>query len=435
MPWEVLSPRTVFAPYTRLFAVPGAARFSLAGWLGRLPASTTGLGTVLLVSGQTGSYALAGTVSGTFALAYSVGSPQWARGVDRRGQGAVLRRSVLAFLLSGGGFVAAVVAAAPVWSWFALAALCGASTPNIGSLVRARWAHALDGPAKVQTAFAFESVVDEVVFVVGPPVVTFLAALVSPPAGFLTGLAAGVAGSAWLAAQAATEPPGHRPDGASGGRRRGAVLSPTVLVVTVSGVAVGGVFGAMDVVVVGFARAGGAPALAGVALAAYAGGSLVAGLVYGLATRLPGTLETRFAVCSLLFGAAAQLLLLVGSVTVLIPVTFLAGLAIAPTLVSGMSLVEARVPRAALTESLSWTTAGLTAGVTAGAALAGVAVDGWGARSAFAVPALAAGLAAVLALGGTVLLRRTTGVGPAPIPAAVPGPGDPLPGRHSAGES
>ncbi|MCU1612637.1 MAG: major facilitator superfamily 1, partial [Frankiales bacterium] len=404
MPWEVLSPRTVFAPYTRLFGVPGAARFSLAGWLGRLPASTTGLGTVLLVSGRTGSYALAGSVSGTFALSYSVGSPAWARWVDRRGQGAVLNRSVLAFLVLGAGFVAAVVARAPIWSWFALAALTGASTPNVGSLVRARWAHALAEPAARRTAFAFESVVDEVVFVVGPPVVTVLAALASPPAGFLTGLVLGVAGMAWLAAQVPTEPPAHpRRQGAT--ERRWAALSPAVLVVTASWVAVGGVFGAMDVVVVGFARAQGSPTVAGAALAAYAAGSLVAGLVYGLA-RLPGTLETRFAACSLLFGLAAQLLLVVGSLPVLVPVSFLAGLAIAPTLVSGMSLVEARVPRAALTESLSWTTAGLTAGVTAGAALAGAAVDRWGARPAFAVPALAAALAAVLALAGTAVLRR-----------------------------
>ena len=88
-----MSPRTVLDPYVRLFAVPGAASFSLAGWLGRLPASTTGLGTVLLISGETGSYTLAGAVSGTFALAYSVGSPLWARGIDRRGQSTVLRRS------------------------------------------------------------------------------------------------------------------------------------------------------------------------------------------------------------------------------------------------------------------------------------------------------------------------------------------------------
>lgn len=414
----VLSPRTVFAPYARLFGSPGAARFSLAGWLGRLPASTTGLGTVLLISGETGRYALAGAVSGTFALAYSVGSPVWARGVDRRGQSGVLRRSMGAFLLLGAGFVVAVLTGAPVWTWFALAALTGASTPNIGSLVRARWAHALAEPRQLQTAFAFESVVDEVVFVVGPPLVTFLAALVSPPAGFLTGLALGVAGGAWLAVQAATEPP-VQPHEQGAVARRWAALSRPVVLVTVPSVAVGCVFGAMDVVVVGFAQGEGQRAIAGVALAAYAGGSLVAGLAYGLA-RLPGSLEARFAGCSLLFGLAAQLLLLVHSLALLVPVTFVAGLAIAPTLVSGMSLVEARVSRRALTESLSWTTAGLTAGVTAGAALAGAAVDAWGARAAFAVPSLAAALAAVLALAGVALLRRSR-------PAVVPGPGDPLP--------
>ena len=418
--------RRLFAPYTRLFAVPGAARFSLAGWLARVPASTTGLGTVLLVSGETGSYALAGGVSGTFALAYSVGSPAWARAIDRRGQGSVLARSMVAFLVLGIAFVVAVLAGTPVWSWFVFAALTGASTPNVGSMVRARWAHALPDAAQRQTAFAFESVVDEVVFVVGPPVVTFLAALVSPPAGFLTGLAVGVVGGSWLARQATTEPPVH-PHDPSAASRRWAALSPTVLVVTVASLAVGCVFGAMDVVVVGFAQAAGAPAMAGVALAAYAGGSLVGGLVYGLA-RVPGTLEARFLGCSLLFGVAAQLLLAVGALAVLVPVTFLAGLAIAPTLIAGMSLVEARVHRSSLTEALSWTTAGLTAGVTAGAALAGAAVDGWGAHAAFAVPALGAGLSALLALAGIPLLRSRRR-------AAVVHPGDPVPDVERGGES
>jgi MFS family permease len=58
------------------------------------------------------------------------------------------------------------------------------------------------------------------------------------------------------------------------------------------------------------------------------------------------------------------------------------------------------VPRSALTEALAWTTTGLTVGVTAGSAVAGAAVDGWGARAAFAVPCVAAGLAALLALAG-----------------------------------
>ncbi|MGK5112386.1 MULTISPECIES: MFS transporter [unclassified Geodermatophilus] len=399
-----MSPRTVFAPYARLFAVPGSVAFSFAGWVARLPIPMLGLGAVLLVAGETGSYGLAGAVSGTLALSFSVASPQWARAMDRRGQGAVLRWAMTAYLLSGVAFVAAVTAGAPRWSWFALAAVCGASGPNIGSLVRARWVAALEDAGRRQTAFALEAVVDEVVFVVGPPLVTLLATLVAPPVGFLTGIVLGSAGGFWLAGQRGTEPALHRPDPASPVRRWAAV-NATVLVVAVTYVAVGAVFGAVDVVVVGFADAEGAPALAGLALAVYAGGSLVAGLLYGV-VRLPGTLTARFLATAVAFGVAAQLMWGVSSLVVLVGAGFLAGLAIAPVLVSGTSLVESRVPRAALTEALSWTTTGLTLGVTAGSALAGAAVDAWGAETAFAVPATAAALAALVALAGAPLLRR-----------------------------
>jgi MFS family permease len=197
-----------------------------------------------------------------------------------------------------------------------------------------------------------------------------------------------------------------------------------VLVVAGAYVAVGVVFGALDVVVVGFADAEGVPALAGLALAVFAGGSLVAGLLYGV-VRLPGTLTSRFLATAIAFGLAAQLLWGVGSLVVLVGVGFLAGLTIAPVLVSGTSLVESRVPRAALTEALSWTTTGLTLGVTAGAALAGAAVDAWGAEAAFAVPALAAALAVALALAGAPVLRR---------PAAdLPHGGSPRVEREAAG--
>src|SRR3712207_9231206 len=62
---------TVFSPYARLFAVPGSLAFSFAGWVARLPIPMLGLGAVLLVAGETGSYGLAGAVSGTLALSRS----------------------------------------------------------------------------------------------------------------------------------------------------------------------------------------------------------------------------------------------------------------------------------------------------------------------------------------------------------------------------
>jgi predicted MFS family arabinose efflux permease len=402
-----VSPRTLFSPYTRLFAVPGAASFSFAAWVGRFPAPMLGLGAVLLVEGETGSYGLAGAVAGTLALSYSVAGPTWARIMDRRGQGTVLRVAMAALLMTGTAFVAVVVADSPRWSWFLLAAGTGFSSPNIGSLVRARWSAVLD-PLGRQTAYAFEAVVDEVVFVVGPPLVTLLATLIAPPVGFLTGVAFGVLGGLWLAGQSATEPPVH-PVEAGAARRRRSVLTPTLLVVVVTYLAVGAVFGSIDVVVIGFAEAEGSLALSGAALAVFAGGSLLAGLVYGL-VRLPGTLAARFIGTAVAFGLAAQLLWGVGSLPLLVAVGFLAGLTIAPVLVSGTSLVESRVAPGVLTESLAWTITGLTLGVTAGSAVAGAAVDAWGAERAFAVPALAGGLAAVLALGGAALLRT-----PAPV--------------------
>jgi MFS family permease len=405
-----VSPRTIFDPYARLFAVPGSRAFSLAGWLARLPMPMVGLGTVLLIVGETGSYGLAGALSGTLALAFSVASPQWARAIDRRGQGAVLRWVAGSYLVCGTGFAVTVIIGGPHWVWFVLAALTGGTEPNIGALIRARWAHALEGERR-QTAFAFESVVDEIVFVVGPPLVTFLATLVAPPAGFFTGLVAGVTGGLWLAGQRDSEPPVQ--PGPSGAARRSVLRTPAILVVGLAFLGVGMVFGATDVVVVGFARQQGQPAMAGVVLAVGAAGSLVAGLAYGVA-RLPGTLAGRYVAAAVFFAVVTQAFLLAGSLPALVAAAFVAGLAISPTLVSGMSLVESRVPRGSLTEALTWTNTGLTLGVTAGAAVAGVAVDAWGAHTAFAVPAVAAGAAGLLALAGAPLLRaRRVQPGPA----------------------
>lgn len=392
----------MLGPYGALLSVRGGPSFSSVGLLARMPISMTALGAVLLVAGETGRYGIAGVSAGVFALSFAVVSPQVSRLVDRYGQARVLRPTVLTYAVFGLAFIGAVELSWPVWSWLVLAAVTGAAQPNIGSMIRARWMSVLEPDAPLrQTAFAFESVVDEIVFVIGPPLVTVLATAISPPVGFLTAVILGLVGGLILATLHDTEP-AVEPRG-SGRRAPRGLLDPGLIAVTVTYLAVGVVFGAMDVVVVAYAQEQGRVELSGLILAVYAAGSLIAGLVYGAIT-WRRSLAFRFVATTLAFGVAASGFLLVDSLLILAGFGLLAGLTIAPVLVSGISLVESRLPRSALTEGLSWTTAGLTAGVTLGSSLSGAAVDSWGAQDSFLVQAIGGGVTFVLAAAGYVFI-------------------------------
>lgn len=114
--------------------------------------------------------------------------------------------------------VVTVQAEWPLWSSYAAAAVAGATLPPIDACVRTRWAHVLDDANEAETAYAFEAVVDEVVFMVGPIVVTLLATLVAPGAGIAATVVAGVGGSLAFAAQRTTDPPAHPADPSAGSR-------------------------------------------------------------------------------------------------------------------------------------------------------------------------------------------------------------------------
>lgn len=395
----------MLGPYRELFRVEGSWQFSASGLVARLPISMMGIGTVLLISRTTGRYALAGAVAGTIALSSAVFGPLVARLVDRFGQARVLRPFLLLYLLGVAGLITAVRTDAPVWTWFAAGVLSGA-LPQFGSLVRARWAAALPAGAARQTAFAFESVVDEVVFVAGPPLVTFLAIGLSPAAGLLAAVVFAAAGGLALAALRRTEPPPAAADAQHPGFR--AVMQPALLVVTLSMLGVGTVFGAVEVIVVAYAEAQGHPAMAGAILALYAGGSLLAGLAYG-ARRWRRDLAPRFLLAVVVFGLAAALLLSVRSLPMLAAVMVVSGLTISPVLIGGTALIESLMPPGTLNEGLAWWTTGLIAGVTTGAALSGPLIDGYGAQRAFLLPACAGLVALATALAGSrwLLGRRS----------------------------
>ncbi|ANP49978.1 MFS family permease [Streptomyces griseochromogenes] len=389
------------SPYRALFAEPGTKGFSAAGFLGRMPLSMMGIGVVTMVSQLTGRYGLAGALSATIALSAAAIGPRISRLVDRHGQRRVLRPATLVALLAAAGLLLAAHVGGPDWVLFVCAAGIG-SVPSLGAMIRARWAALYRGTPKLHTAYSFESVVDEVCFIFGPIISIGLSTAWFPEAGPLLAGCFLAAGVFWLTAQRATEPEPHPRERHDDGS---ALRSAGLQVLVATFVATGAIFGSVDVVTVAFADERGHKGAASVVLALYAAGSCVAGVVFGL-LRFAGAPERRW-----LLGVGAMAvsmipLLLVGNLPLLAVALFVAGLSIAPTMITTMSLIEEHVPRAKLTEGMTWVSTGLAVGVALGSSVAGWVIDAAGARAGYGVPAVSGAVAVAVGFLGYRRLRR-----------------------------
>jgi len=379
--------------YRLILRLPGTLLFSASGMVARLPMSMVSLGIVILVSTATGSYGLAGSVSAAYLVANGAFAIVQGRLLDRLGQSRVLPVAVAVFGVALALLMWSVQAEWPVALSYLLAAVSGAALPSVGSCVRARWSYVLNSRDQIQTAFALEAVLDESVFMLGPILVTVLATAWHPVAGLTAALVAGVAGTLFFASQRATEPPAH-PRQESTGRRPGmpwATVAPLALVCA----ALGTLFGAAEVTTVAFAAELGSKGYAGPLLALWALGSLIAGLVSGAIHWRRGA-DHRVRWGSAAMMAAMLPLALIGSVQLMGVALFVAGFAIAPTLIATMSLTEKTVPHARLTEGMAIMHTGIVAGVAPGATIAGVVIDAYGASPAYLVAA-AAGLVSAIA--------------------------------------
>ena len=393
----------MFGKYVSVLRVPGAARFSVTGFVGRFQMSMIGLGAVLLLQHERGSYAIAGAVSAIYALSMAVISPQVSRLIDAWGQRKVVPIQLFVHLPAMAVLIVLAMNDTPEWSLFALAFVAGASQPNIGPLVRARWSKLLTGTGSLRTAFAWESLLDEVIFIAGPPLATVLALSLFPSAALVVATVLLAFGTMLFLAQRGTEPP---PSGATQHRgQRPAIALPGVAAVALVYVLIGGVFGAWEVTTVAFAQQQGHAGAAGVLLAVYSLGSLCGGLVFGALT-LRASMLRQFLFVLALMAVVTLPLPLLGNVWLLGLGALVAGIAVAPVLISGMSLIERIVPMSRLTESMSWPSAGLAVGLAVASPLAGVIVDAHSASTAYWITSGCAVGAAVVGFALLGSLRR-----------------------------
>jgi predicted MFS family arabinose efflux permease len=338
----------------------------------------TGIGIVLLVSLTTGSFGLAGVLTAAATLAGAVVAPLWGRATDRVGQARVLLLTVLINVPSVALLVMAIELAWPLAVSLGAAIGVGIGFSLAGSAVRARWTLRLNGSPLLHTAFALEAMLDEVVFIIGPVLVTFLATALHPALGVSISAVIGLIGAVALAAQRSSQPPIRwTPHGHKGSRR----LPWRVLVpVAIASGALGMVFGGMELNIVAFAKEAG--------VLRYAGLILVAGAVTG-AIIWRASPARRFRVGAIMLTLSLLPLPFVSHPLGVALLLILSGMAIAPTLIASVGVIQSAVDQSRLTEALAWNSTGMVAGVAAGAAAVGYVIDSSGAQAGFVAVAIA----------------------------------------------
>lgn len=403
--------------YREILTIPGAWQFSAAGLIARSGGAMMGLGIVLMISAIYGSYGLAGALAAANGIAWAIGTAVLANRVDRYGQRRVMYPAALVSAASLTLLVVLAMMAAPAWTLFGPAILCGATGGAPGALVRARWNHAIDDARLLHTAYSLESTLDEVTFIVGPVLATALSTGVHPAAGLIAPIVLSLLGAQLFYSQRRTEPP-VLPLRAETVRppllQRLILLVPGVGAVVAVNLLIGCAFGAIDVSVVAAATQWDVRPASGLVLGLFSLASALAGIYYG-ARSWRSPLVTRFVVGVLALFLAGLALMIAHTVLLLCAVGVLFGLTVAPTLIAASSLITHLVSRERLTEGLSWMGTSLGIGASLGSSASGQVIDLSGYEGGFVTVAVFGTTAALIALGSWRALRRAVTPDRAPV--------------------
>jgi predicted MFS family arabinose efflux permease len=378
--------------YGELLRTRHAARLLGGTLLGRLPNAMAALAIVLFLRAHGAGYGLAGTLSALYGLAVALGQPLLGRAVDRRGQPRVM---AAAALLAAAGFaLLAVNGPRPVPIAVAAVLLAGLATPPLEGGLRALWPAVLAREEQVQKAYALDAAAQEVLFTLGPLLVTAAVAAASEAAAVvLTGLL-GVAGTLVVVTSApsrrwrADEREAHW---------LGALRSRGLAVLLAACFCVGVALGAFSLAAVAYGDAHGGAGAASYVLAANGAGALLGGLGYGART-WSGLPERRLRLLAVGLAACYPPLLLAPALGWMLPLAALSGLFLAPTLACGFLVVDRHAPAGTVTEAFSWVVTAVGVGSALGTAVAGAAAQDGGGTGGFAVCTAGGGLALLVLL-------------------------------------
>lgn len=386
--------------YADLLKAPHAARLLIGTLIGRLPNGTGPIALMLFTRAEGGSYSLAGGLAAVYGIGNAVGQPLLGRAVDLHGQPRV---QLPAALVSALGMALLVLTGLdPLLLTYAAVAVAGLFTPPLEGGLRALWPSVLGREDRVHRAYALDAVAQEVMFTVGPLLVTLLVSLWSPAAALLAINALGVLGALSVVL---SEPSRTWRSAPREAHWLGALRSPGLLALLGSFFFVGLAMGSITVAAYAYAEDHGSESVYGWLMAALGLGALVGGTLYG-ARQWAGAPERRLQVLVGLLALGYVPLLLTPGVVPMTALAALAGVFLAPTIACAFIVVDRHAPRGTVTEAFSWLVTTFGVGAAAGTAAAGPVVELSGTAASFAV----AGVGGFVALLVLVATRRVLAV-------------------------
>lgn len=387
------------ARYATLLERPDLRRTVVASVIGRLPIGILGLAILLATQAATGSFGQAGAVAACYLAGLAAMAPVLGRLIDRIGPARILLVCAAAFPATLVALVGTLRLGAPAWSTFALAVLAGASFPPITVCLRTFLRRRLADEAQLAAAYSLESVLIEIIFIVGPMLVALFVAYLSAGAAVLFAAACGLAGTLlFLRSPALAQwriEDRHAPSLIGPLSVRG--FAPLLAVI----LAYSGAFGLLEIGVTAYAAEIGKPALAGLILGLMSVGSALGGLAYGSRSWRP-PLPRQFALMLLLMGIGIAVLGVVGNVALFVALGVVAGVVMAPALIIQSMLVARIAPAQYATEAFTWSTSCLLTGVGLGLAAGGILLERASSAAVF-------GVAGAVSLGAAALAYASLG--------------------------
>lgn len=375
--------------YRDLFRAPGVLRVVVSQLVARFPAGMLSLAALIHVERVHDSYTAAGLVLAALAVGQAIAGPLSSRIFGRFGMHRVLLATLV---LSGISILALALPGLSVSAYAAIALVCGLSTPPVQQAARSIYP-SLVNPGARGALFSFDASLQEVIWILGPVLTTFVSLSINSSLGIVMAAAFLIGGGIWFIttdqiARAVAAPPT--------GRFGSVLRSPALRLAAVIGFLICACIAMVEASIVATFGHGGAQG--GIILGVFCVGSLAAGLYLGRKRIGRWSTARRMVVVSLGLALAS----LGTDFWWLMVTVFLAGLGVAPVIAALTQMTSSGVPAADVAEAFGWTTTAQLIGVALGSAVAGVIIDGPGTQIAMA----AATVVAVLTCFVAMVVRR-----------------------------